>query len=182
MTRTRIVRLALAMSLGASPVLAQTDGVLTGLVKQGQTVDVIDEQGREMHGKVNFLSPATLTLDRAGMLTEIPVARITQIARPNDSLANGALIGLAAGVTFGILGATVGTTDCEGYELYPCPEGPGYTAAAAVIFGGIGVGIGVGIDALVHHNRVIYRRDSRQTRVSPVVGRGIGGAVVSVSW
>lgn len=185
MTRTRIVPLALAMSLCASPVLAQTGGgVLTALVKEGQTVDVIDELGSETHGKIRGLSLATLTLERAGTLTEIPVERITQIARPSDSLANGAVIGLAAGVAFGILGSTVGTSDCEGYDfaMALCPQGPRYIVASALIFGGIGAGIGVGIDALIHHKRVIYRRDSHQTRLAPVVGPGIGGAVISVSW
>lgn len=183
MTITLPVRLALAACLVASPAFAQTEGpIVSALVKRGQTVEVIDDQGQETRGKVRTLSATTLTLDRAGKATEIPFERITQIARPSDSLANGALIGLGAGVAFGILGSTAGTSDCEaGY--YPCFDGPRFVVGSALIFGAIGAGIGVGVDALIHRERVIYRRDSRrQTRVAPVVGPGVGGAVVSVSW
>ena len=39
------------------------------------------------------------------------------------------------------------------------------------------------VHALIRRDRVIYCRDGRpQTRVAPVVGPGVGGAVVSVTW
>ncbi len=174
--------LALAASLLASPAFAQTEGpIVSALVKQGQTVEVIDDQGQEFRGKVRTLSAATLTLDRADKATEIPFERIAQIARPNDGLGNGALIGLGAGVAFGILGSTAGTSDCDYGFRGPC--GARFVVGSALIFGAIGAAIGVGVDALVHKERMIYRRDpGRQTRVAPVVGPGVGGAVVSVSW
>jgi hypothetical protein len=180
MRRTFHIRLALAASLLASPALAQTEGpIVSSLVKPGQTVEVIDDQGQEIRGKVRALSAEALTLDRKGTPTEIRFERITQIARPHDGLGNGALIGLGAGVAFGLLASTAGSDDCEGY--YYC--GPGWVIGSALVFGGIGAGIGVGIDALIRHDRVIYRRDGRrQTRVAPVVGPGVGGAVVSVTW
>ena len=181
MTSTFHVRLALAASLLASPAFAQTEGpIVSSLVKRGQTVEVIDDQGQEIRGKVRALSAEALTLDRKGTPTDIPFARITQIARPNDGLGNGALIGLGAGLAFGLLGSTVGTDDCDGYYI-PC--GSSWVIGSTLVFGGIGAGIGVGIDALIRHDRVIYRRDRRrQTRVAPVVGPGVGGAVVSVTW
>ena len=164
-----------------SPAFAQTEGpTVSALVKPGQTVDVIDDQGQETRGKVRTLSSTILTLDRNGAATEIPFDRIAQIARPNDGLGNGALIGLGTGAAFGLLASTVGTDTCEGY-LTPC--GSGWVISSTLVFGAIGAAIGVGVDALVHRDRVIYRRESRrQTSVAPVVGPGLGGAVVSVSW
>ena len=54
---------------------------------------------------------------------------------------------------------------------------------STLVFGAIGAGIGVGVDALMHRERVIYRRDAgRRTRVTPVVGPGIAGAMASISW
>jgi hypothetical protein len=183
MTPMLRARLVLAASLLASPAFAQSDGAsMRTLVKLGQTLEVIDDQGQEVRGRVRSLSADALTLDRKGTQTEIPFQRITQIARPNDNLANGALIGLGAGVAFGLVGATVGTDDCD-EVYYECYGGPRFIAAAALVFGAIGAGIGVGVDALIHRERVIYRRDGRrQTRVAPVVGPGVGGAVVSVTW
>ena len=141
---------------------------------------MIDDQGQEIHGKVRTMSSTILTLDRNGSATEIPLDRIAQIARPNDGLGNGALIGLGAGAAFGLLASTAGTDTCEGY---PTPCGSGWVVGSTLVFGAIGAAIGVGVDALVHRDRVIYRRESRrQTRVAPVVAPGLGGAVVSVSW
>ena len=172
----------LATCLAVSPAYAQPSSLLGEVVRKGQTVEVIDDEGREITGKVSLVSQAALHLVSDGTATEIPFARITQIARPTDSLANGALIGLAAGAAFGVLGATVGTGDCDDY-FGPCFEGPRYVIGSALIFGAIGAGIGVGIDALVRHNRIVYRRDAKLTaRVVPIVGRGRAGAAMTLRW
>ena len=78
-----------------------------------------------------------------------------------------------------MLGAAADNSRCDSY----CFDGPGYVIGSGLIFGGIGAGIGVGVDALVRHKRIIYRRgEGTQTRLAPVVGRGVKGAVLSVSW
>lgn len=181
MTPMSCVRLGLATCLLTSPAFAQTEGpIVSALVKRGQTVDVIDDQGHETRGKIRTLSSTILTLDRNGTSTEIPFERIAQIARPTDGLANGALIGLGAGAAFGLLASTAGTDDCD-YYFDTC--GPRWVVGSTLVFGGLGVAIGVGVDALIHRDRVIYRRGAaRQTRVAPVLGRGVAGAVVSVNW
>jgi hypothetical protein len=183
MTPIHRAQFVLAASLLAAPAFAQTEIPAAHLLVQpGQKVEVLDDKGQEVRGRIRALSAVTLTLERANDVIEVPVARITQLSRPADSLANGALIGFGAGAAFGLLAATVGTSDCEPY-FYPCFEGPGFVAGSALIFGGIGAAIGVGIDALVHRERVIYRRDGgRQTRVAPVVGPGVAGAMASISW
>jgi hypothetical protein len=51
------------------------------------------------------------------------------------------------------------------------------------VFGGLGTAVGVGIDALIHRDREIYRRGGGAlATVGPVLGRGLRGAVVSVTW
>jgi hypothetical protein len=175
----------LAICLAVAPAHAQSPSRLGEVVRKGQTVQVIDDEGREITGKVSLVSQAALHLVRDGTATEIPFARITQIARPTDSLANGALIGLAAGSAFGVVAATAGTTDCDESSEYwgPCFGGPRFIVGSALIFGGIGAGIGVGIDALVRHNRIVYRRDAKPTaRFVPMVGRGRVGAVMTLGW
>lgn len=182
MTPMSCVRLGLATCLLASPAFAQTEGpIVSALVKRGQTIEVIDDQGQETVGKVRTLSSSILTLDRNGTSTEIPFERIAQIARPTDGLANGALIGLGAGAAFGLLVSTAGQGACDDAYYDTC--GLGWVATSTLVFGGLGVAIGVGVDALIRRDRVIYRRDTRrQTRVAPVLGRGVAGAVVSVNW
>ena len=68
------------------------------LVKPGDTVSVTDAAGRETTGKIAELSSSTLillTADARREWTEDGVATIKQ--RRNDSLANGAIYGLAIG-------------------------------------------------------------------------------------
>jgi hypothetical protein len=180
MMTTLRVSLVLAAYLVASPVSAQGQRLILGeMVRQGQTVEVIDDHGRQINGKVSTLSTAAVRIVRDGKMTEIPFENIAQIARPADSLANGAWIGFASGAAFGAIGA-LGTT-CD-YDYY-CFDGPGYAIGSTLIFGAIGAGIGVGVDALIKHNRIIYQRDAgAQTRVAPVIGPGLKGAAVSVSW
>lgn len=182
MTPALPAAMLLALCAAVSPAYAQSANEVGDVVRKGQTVAVIDDQGRETTGKISLVSQAALHVVRDGTTTEIPFERITQIARPTDSLANGALVGLAAGVAFGVVGATVGTDDCEEYFV-PCYEGPRFIIGSALVFGGIGAGIGVGIDALIRHDRIVYRRGSGLTaRVAPLVGRGRTGALLTVRW
>ena len=181
MTPTLRALVALASSLCAAPVFGQTDAHVSRLVERGQTVEVRDDDGREVRGRIRALSSVTMTLEVADDVFEIPVAKIIRITRPADSLANGALIGLGAGAAFGLLASTVGTSDCDGY--YGCPQGAGFVVGSTLVFGAVGAGIGVGVDALIHRERVLYRRDAgRRTRVTPVVGPGVAGAMASISW
>ena len=62
-----------------------------------------------------------------------------------------------------------------------CSAG-GY-AAGTLIGAGLGTAIGVGVDALIYHKREIYRRaGGAHGAVAPAIGRGVRGAVVSLTW
>lgn len=167
----------------ATPAVAQTEGLLlNGVLRRGQTVEVIDDQGRETYGRIRALSSAVVTLERDGESTDVPFDRIAQISRPHDTLANGAWIGLGAGAAFGLLAGTVGSS-CEADYYLGCPNEAQWAVASTLVMGAIGAGVGVAIDAMIHRERVIYRRDAhRQTRVAPVLGPASVGATVAVSW
>ena len=72
-------------------------------VAEGQQVRITDDEGREWRGRIQVLARDTLTLvlkDR--QQRDVPYGNIIRIDRPHDSLANGALIGFAAGAGLGL--------------------------------------------------------------------------------
>ncbi len=172
---------AVASCLGAGQSWAQVVAPpSSGLVKLGQTVDIIDDQGRETHGKVKLVSLKSISLDRDGLVTQIPIEHITQIARPRDGLANGAWIGFGVGAGLGFLSSVGSSGNCGGYV---CLEGPRWVVLSTLVTGAIGTAIGVGVDALIHRERVLYRKASGpQTRVAPLVGPDHLGGAVAVTW
>jgi len=100
----------LGMVLVVSAPMAHAQGVastlreLQLLVRPGETVTVTDAQGREVQGRIETLSPSLLALsDRSGRheWTEADIVSIRQ--RKGDSLANGALWGLAVGAGVGAI-------------------------------------------------------------------------------
>jgi fermentation-respiration switch protein FrsA (DUF1100 family) len=55
--------------------------------------------------------------------------------------------------------------------------------AGTLLFAGLGTAVGVGIDALIRRDRAIYRRGAgAHMTVAPALGRGVLGALVSVTW
>jgi hypothetical protein len=132
--------------------------------------------------------PAGLNMLVDGKTVDIPYDRIVRVDRPNDSLANGALIGLGSGAALGFL--AIASSDDNG----DCPSGSdgffcggdattGNYLAGTLVIGGLGTAVGVAIDALIHRKREIYRRTGgAHTTVAPDIGRGIRGVVVSRTW
>jgi hypothetical protein len=82
-------------------------------VKEGQKVRITDDQGREWHGRIDTLTPDNLTVvTHDHQRKDLLYGTILRIDRPHDSLANGALIGLASGAAFG-LGLVIAEETCE---------------------------------------------------------------------
>ena len=164
--------------LVAAPSQAQTTPLrLDDLIQMGQKIEVIDNQGRETKGRVSGLSDTSVTISADRQLTVIPFAHITQIARPNDSLANGALIGFGTGAALGLLAAT----SCDNSS--GCFEGPGWVAYTTLLMGAMGAGVGVGVDALIRRDRIVYPRKPRpQARIAPAIGPGVRGVVFGLTW
>jgi uncharacterized protein (UPF0248 family) len=143
-------------------------------VKQEQKIVVTDDQGRRLTGRVAELKADALILNVRGDRTHIPYDRIVRIDRPDDRLWDGALAGFAVGAGLGLLGAAA-SSNSEGFG----PD-PGLVAVAApVVLGGIGAAIGVGVDALIHREPTLYRR---QTTASISLSRTQKRIAISVAW
>jgi hypothetical protein len=166
---------------------AQTDADrIRQRVKEGQKVRITDDQGREWHGRIGALAPDTLTLvTKDRQQKDVPYPTILSIERPPDTLANGALIGLASGAVFGLLGVIAEeNADCEPEGFFSCgdPTAGAYIVAPLVL-GGFGTAIGVGIDALVRRDPNLFRRSGNgRVTLAPALGRGVRVLTVSVRW
>jgi hypothetical protein len=181
---SRLGSVTLMLLIAASPAAAQTGpSRIAGLVKNGQKVSIIDDEGRELEGRIDGLSADSLGVVVNGRRTDLPFERIVRIDHPHDGLGNGALIGLASGAGIVFLGAVLDNRSCTGPNAH-CPPPPAWFVFwAAGGMGAVGAGVGVGIDAIIHRDRAIYRRGTgARTTVAPAVGPGLRGAVVSVSW
>lgn len=178
MTRSLPAALVLALLaslLAVAPAVAQTSGErIPAMVKTGQRVSIVDEDGRQIDGRVEGISEEAIRLSQRRGTEEIPVDRIVRIDRP-DSLKNGALIGLGVGLTNSAIWIGF-ATQAENVQWKIV-----FASSAASIVGY--TLLGTGIDAIFNNRRTLYQRGGRaQARVSPVVGRGVRGAAVSLTW
>ena len=165
---------AFAILVSPAMAVAQTTGArLADVVTTGMKVSVVDDDGRRIEGRVLEHSQESLRLSLNGSSQEIPIDRIVRIDKP-DSLKNGALAGLGVGLAVGTFGAVLSSS--ANIESEWLLAGIGYQAVAWTL-------LGTGIDAMFNNRRTLYERGGRlQARVSPVVGRGVRGGAVSVSW
>jgi hypothetical protein len=174
MSRSLPAFVVVAMLAAPSIAVAQTGGErLPSDVRPGQMVSVVEDDGRKIEGRVRQVSERGLLLVSKGTSEEIGLDRIVRIDKP-DGLKNGALIGLGVGLGLGVVGATlVHGEDAETGQV-----------AAAIVSNALACTLlGTGIDALFNNRRTLYERGSRlQTRVAPVVGSGVRGAVIAVTW
>ena len=174
MTRTLPAVLALAMFVSPALAVAQTAGTrLADAVTTGMKVSVVNDDGRRVEGRVLEHSQESLWLSLNGSSQEIPFDRIVRIDK-QDSLKNGALAGLGVGLAIGTFGAVLSSSG--NIEPEWVLAGITYNAVAFTL-------LGTGIDAMFNNRRTLYERGGRfQARVSPVVGRGVRGAALSVTW
>jgi hypothetical protein len=164
-----------AAAVFAIPAFAAAQSVApvpTETVKRGLPVSVIDDSGTRVEGHVVDISDDAIRVSvRDKRVEEIPLQRVVRIDK-TDSLKNGAVTGLVAGVGFGLL---VGMSS-SGFD--------GRWLASAVISNGLmWTAFGAGIDALADSRRTLYQRaGSSKARISPLLGRDVRGAALTVSW
>ena len=174
MNRSALAVFALVILVSPPVAGAQTTRTRLGdTVSTGLKVSVVDGDGRRIDGRVVALSQDTLRVSLRGSTEDIPLDRIVRIDKP-DGLKNGALVGLGVGLAIGTFGAVLSS----GGNVEPewVLAGITYNAVAFTL-------LGTGIDAVFDNRRTLYERGGRlQTRVSPVVGRGVRGAAVSLAW
>jgi hypothetical protein len=136
-----IVAMSLPLSAAAQP---PTTDSLTGKLKSGDTVYLLDSASREITGVFGKMSDSTLTLMVNGELQNYSLSDIRQITRRGgDSLWNGFLIGAVIGGVAG--GASTGHA--------------GVGVAGGIIYGGIGALI----DAVIDGRVVVYRASERKS-------------------
>ena len=147
-------------------------------LRPGDTVWVTNAQGQEVKGKIQALAPDSLALKGDGTRSFAAGDVRLIIERERDSLANGALIGLAVGaVSMGVV--------C----LAEIEEGPDVCVSAALVYGGVGAAIGVGIDALIPGRKILAYRapgsnGASQARLSmaPVITPRTKGVAIALSF
>jgi hypothetical protein len=159
--------------------------VIRKRVKEGQKVRVTDDQGREWQGRIEALAPDNLVLlTKDRQRRDVPYAAVLRIDRPQDTLANGALIGFVSGAIYGLLAVVAeANADCEPAGFFGCgdPTAAAYVLIPAIL-GGIGSGIGVGIDALIRRDPTLFRRGESPVVLAPSLGPGVRGLRLSVRW
>jgi hypothetical protein len=181
----RTASVALAVLFASSPCRAQTDVEnIRTRVKDGQKVSVTDDSGQVLNGRIGAITGDGLRIQADQRSTDVRFDRIVRIDRPNDGLANGALIGLGVGAALGLAAiASEDSSDCDSMGYYCGDPTAGGYVAGTLLGAGLGTAIGVGVDALIHHRREIYRRGAgTQVTAAPAFGRGVRGGLVSVSW
>ena len=174
----------MTLTLVLAPVAATAQEPVTSFdqlntrLKVGDTVWVTDAQGREIKGQVQGLDAASLKLTaRTPLSFAAADVRVIQERRP-DSVKNGALIGMGAGMAVGIVSML--TLDFEGCTF-------GCVAAVLGYSGGIGAGVGALVDAMIPGNKqAVYRAPGSQPTVrlslAPLITRARKGVAVSVRF
>jgi hypothetical protein len=169
---TRCLSLVAVLALSwCRPALVSAQQV-TDSVKAGMPVSVVDDAGTEIRGRVDSFSGDVIRIKRRDRLDEVPLQRIVRIEK-TDSLKNGALTGMLVGGTAGLVMVIANTRSPDpGLILWA-------TLGNAAVYGALGTAI----DGMVQGRRTLYERGRvRETRIAPIVGPNVGGAVVRVSW
>ena len=182
--RSGALAVAVTMAGGAAVSAREPAGTMADLqarVKIGTEVDVVDRQGRILHG-------GFVRADDEGILVtpygredrRVPAADVMSVTRPGDSLKNGALIGAAVGIALGIGVVTKPESEritCVDGACRPWCVSDACNAGVAVSGAVISTGIGMLIDLSFKGREVVYRAPSHRVSWSVTphpVPRGAG--------
>jgi len=97
-----IIRVVAASAFLVSSQVTAAGQTIPATVEKGLKVAVVDDSGASVEGRVQDVTPESVRLDIRGAATDIPVARIVRIERP-DTVKNGALTGLGIGAALGLI-------------------------------------------------------------------------------
>ena len=126
------------------------------------TIDM--RQGPTLEGRLVRTNADALVLDLGGREQAVAFGDIDRVRRRRNGVAAGAVIGLAAGLTFGI----------PARMLVNDEHGNGNAALATLVV--TGVGAGVLFDSVLSLNRTIFRRSAASVHVA-VEPQLLGAAV-----
>jgi hypothetical protein len=148
---------------------------LRDVLKPGLEVTVIEDDGRRIDGKVAAVLSDAVRVTSHRHSQTLALDRIVRVEHPDD-VQDGALSGLAFGVTMGVIGgALIGGPGhrLQGAILNTAGSAPVYAA------------IGMAFDALVDHRETLYERGGAghaHVAVAPIVGHHARGAAFTWSW
>jgi hypothetical protein len=167
---------AFAMLAGVPRTHAQSDHSLSDVLRRltpGVDVQVIDDSGRIVAGRVVADGGSGAGLVSAVDGVRLDPARIRQVATRGDSLLDGIAIGAAAGAAGGYF-AEAGLNSVR-------ETGPG-RASGALVGALAGAGLGAVIDSLRRGHRVIYRRAATVSVLPIASAHASLGGVVQMRW
>jgi hypothetical protein len=147
------------------------------LVRPGDVITVIDDNGTKLRGRLTGLSSSSLQLDTGNGPRTFEQSKVQTIRqRRGDSLANGAWAGLGIGMAIPAIALILLRDECY------CTAAE--VAAVIGAYGGLGAGIGVGVDALIRGTKTIYSAPAAPNRVflTPLLTRGGSGMSVTVRF
>jgi hypothetical protein len=171
-----IVVVAMGLTCPASA-LAQppttTFDQLRLIVGKGDLVTVLDQTGTRSRGRIIDVRTDQLVIDTGGSARSWSADELREIRRrTKDSVLNGAIIGAA--ISGGLTSLAYLDNECRGDPV---------CAKAVVVYAVLGAAAGAGIDALIHANRLIYRKagDRATWSVAPVLSIDTRRAGVQLS-
>jgi len=121
-------------------------------LKQNEKIEITDENGNRLKGRVESFSAQTLTVSVKGVRRDFKESQVLEIRhRKPDKWWNGMLIGLGTGAGSLLVGSAIGCRgDCDS-EWY----------ATAAFGGGLyGMGIGALVDFMIKKNETVFSRKS----------------------
>ena len=148
-------------------------------VKEGQKIVIVDDQGRELTGRIGELRADALMLLVDRDRTDVPYDRILRIDRPRDGLSDGALIGLGIGAGLGLGLAAAAEMDDSGFLDFDFTD---VAPIAIPVLGGIGAVIGLALDASIRREPNLYRRQGETLSLAPTLVSSRRGVAIAVSW
>ena len=183
MTVRQSIGACMLLLMFSAPALPQTPAASFGqLIREGaiqprQTVYVTDVWGHRVKGRLGELRPGSLVLMEGSRTIQIAEADVSRIQR-GDSLANGLLLGLGAGMAAAWIAP---------HHFCDLPD----DECAAIVFGAIGlpsIAGGAIAGALVDAARkktvfqFVGTRRSATIHVSPVLGGRQAGALATIRF
>lgn len=167
----------------ATPTAAQDVGSFSGLarlVDAGDDVRVTLRGGRSLNAQIAGVTPDTLSVFDRGIRRDLGVADVWAVdQRLEDSNANGAWLGFAAGAAYGV------------YTVFAIWESPPSDPVEVVkgltvlcgLFGAAGAWGGYAVDRMIRREEAVYRPSSGpRLSVAPVLSPDRRGVAVSLSF
>ena len=171
---------ALIAAVALCPTTIQAQGeTFTGLQKalrHGEAVYLTDDTGHTTKGRVSDVTSSSLTMQVGNDTRVFTLERTRRIER-GDSLANGIMLGVAAGAAagYGWVSAECGP---PGFDP-ECAANVGIVLIPITV--GIGAGVGAFVDGVIRKTLYLSPPGSRVALV-PVVSTDQRGMLVSVGW